>query len=172
MTSIANKQPTTRLATAVCRISFSNPIAATSLSNPNPGSVGPTSKGDVLAVARVAGIMTAKKTPDIIPLAHPGLGIAGIEVDLDVHPPRPGGEGAGQVDGNEQLDQYPNGSVLVTSTVSCYSRTGVEMEALTAVLGAALTVYDMCKAADKGMVIGEARVVRKTGGKSGDWSRA
>lgn len=112
-------------------------------------------KGDVLSVARIAGIMAAKRTADIVPLAHPGLGITGIEVDVSVCSPSETGN--------------HHGSVFVTSSVHCHGRTGVEMEALTSVMGAALTVYDMCKAVDKGMVVGEARVVRKRGGKSGDW---
>lgn len=118
-------------------------------------------KGDVLSVARIAGIMAAKRAADIIPLAHPGLGITGIDVDVSVCEP----DGASDMKSNN----CPHGSVFVTSSVHCHGRTGVEMEALTSVLGAALTVYDMCKAVDKGMVVGEARVVRKRGGKSGDW---
>lgn len=123
-------------------------------------------KGDVLAVARIAGIMAAKKAADIIPLAHPGLGITGIEVDISICSPHSDGS---MSDKQGKPCHGPHGSVLVTSSVSCLGRTGVEMEAMTSVLGAALTVYDMCKAVDKGMVIGEARVVRKQGGKSGDW---
>lgn len=125
-------------------------------------------KGDVLSVARIAGIMGAKKAADIIPLAHPGLGLTGIEVDVTVCPPHTEGEG-GVPDEQCALSHGVHGSILITSSVSCLGRTGVEMEAMTSVLGAALTVYDMCKAVDKGMVIGEARVVRKRGGKSGDW---
>jgi len=107
-------------------------------------------KGDVLGVARVAGVMAAKKTPALVPLCHP-LNLTGIEVEF-----RPIKRPA---------------SIEITATVRVASRTGVEMEALTAVSVAALTVYDMCKAADKGMVISEVRLVRKTGGKSGTYSR-
>ncbi|KAF3481134.1 molybdenum cofactor biosynthesis protein 1 B [Arthroderma uncinatum] len=164
MTSIYNKPETSRLATAVCRITFSNPTAFSLLTTGD----GLMKKGDVLSVARIAGIMAAKKAADIIPLAHPGLGITGVEVDVSVCPPYPK-----DTNSVNQSDCKPShglhGSVLVTSSVSCHGRTGVEMEAMMAVLGAALTVYDMCKAVDKGMVIGEARVVRKRGGKSGDW---
>lgn len=99
--------------------------------------------------------MAVKKTAEIIPLAHPGLGISGIEVDVSLD--------------NESMRNEGFGSVLVETTVSCHAKTGVEMEAMTGALGAALTVYDMCKAVDKGMVIEEARVIRKVGGKSGSW---
>ena len=105
-------------------------------------------KGDALGVARVAGIMAAKRTPDLIPLCHP-LAITGVEVDLEV------------------LDD----AVAITATVRTADRTGVEMEALTAVSVAALTVIDMVKAVDKGAVITDVRVESKTGGKSGPWSR-
>ncbi|KAL2366867.1 hypothetical protein RJZ56_000199 [Blastomyces dermatitidis] len=194
MTSISHKAETTRVATAMCRVTFSNPKPYSLLTTAE----GYTKKGDVLSVARVAGIMAAKRTADIIPLAHPGLGITGVEVDIRACAPEEGvGRGPGaEADGasssvnssssssssgrsrpaatltTEDLISsaaHPYGSILVTATVSCHGRTGVEMEAMTAVMGAALTVYDMCKAVDKGMVVGEARVVRKTGGKSGGW---
>ncbi|KAK2751053.1 hypothetical protein FQN57_000128 [Myotisia sp. PD_48] len=166
MTSIGHKPETNRLATAVCRISFSNSTAYSLLTTGD----GLMKKGDVLSVARIAGIMAAKKAADIIPLAHPGLGITGIEVDVQVCQPDHQRDPVAKEPSDASIgSQYPYGSILVTSSVSCHGRTGVEMEALTSVLGAALTVYDMCKAVDKGMVIGEARVVRKKGGKSGDW---
>lgn len=104
-------------------------------------------KGDVLAVARVAGIMAAKRTPDLIPLAHP-LSITHVVVDFSLDDER--------------------SAVMISATVRCTGPTGVEMEALTAVSVAALTIYDMCKAVDRRMRIGEIRLVRKTGGKSGD----
>jgi len=110
---------------------------------------GEIAKGDVLGVARVAGIMAAKKTPDLIPLAHPLL-LTRVEVEF------------------ERDDD--SRSVLITSTVETTGRTGVEMEALTAASVAALTIYDMCKAVDKGMVIENLRLLRKSGGKSGDYS--
>lgn len=106
-------------------------------------------KGDALGVARVAGIMAAKRTPDLVPLCHP-LAISGVTVDLDV----------------------ADDAVAITATVRTTDRTGVEMEALTAVSVAALTVVDMVKAVDKGAVITDVRVESKTGGKSGDWSRS
>lgn len=105
-------------------------------------------KGDALGVARVAGIMAAKRTPDLVPLCHP-LAISGVTVDLEVE----------------------DDAVAITATVRTTDRTGVEMEALTAVSVAALTVVDMVKAVDKGAVITDVRVESKTGGKSGDWSR-
>ena len=106
-------------------------------------------KGDALGVARVAGIMAAKRTPDLIPLCHP-LAISGVTVDLEV------------------LDD----AVAITATVRTTDRTGVEMEALTAVSVAALTVVDMVKAVDKAAVITDVRVESKTGGKSGPWERS
>ena len=105
-------------------------------------------KGDALAVARVAGIMAAKRTPDLIPLCHP-LAIGGVEVELVV---------------NED-------AVLISAEVRTSDRTGVEMEALTAVSVAALTVLDMVKAVDKLARITDIEVVAKSGGKSGDWTR-
>jgi cyclic pyranopterin phosphate synthase len=110
---------------------------------------GRVGKGDVLAVARLAGIQAAKRAADLIPLCHP-LRLTGIDVDLRV-------EGA---------------AVLICAHVRAFDRSGVEMEALAAVSAAALTVYDMCKAIDRGMVISEIRLEEKRGGKSGTWTRA
>ena len=107
-------------------------------------------KGDVLTVAQIAGVMGAKRTPDIIPMCHPIL-MDGINLDL-------------------HLDETRK-SVEIYATVSCDGRTGVEMEALTAVSTAALTVYDMCKAVQKDMVISDIRLVKKTGGVHGDYIR-
>ncbi len=104
-------------------------------------------KGDVLATARIAGIMAAKRTPDLIPLCHP-LPITGASVEL-----APEGDDA----------------LRITATVKTTGKTGVEMEALTAASVAALTVYDMCKAVEKGMVVETVRLIEKRGGKSGDW---
>lgn len=105
-------------------------------------------KGDAMAVARVAGIMAAKATPTLIPLCHP-LAISAVDVDLVV----------------------ADDAVQITATVSTADRTGVEMEALTAVSVAALTVVDMVKAVDKATVVTDIRVESKTGGRSGDWVR-
>ncbi|MEX0279494.1 MAG: cyclic pyranopterin monophosphate synthase MoaC [Ruegeria sp.] len=109
-------------------------------------SEGRAKKGDVLGVARLAGIMGAKKTPDLIPLCHP-LPVTRVAVDLTLDPDLPG--------------------VQIQATVKTTGQTGVEMEALTAVSTAALTVYDMIKAVDKSMQIGDIRVLLKDGGKSG-----
>ncbi|WP_310726499.1 cyclic pyranopterin monophosphate synthase MoaC [Streptomyces sp. N2A] len=106
-------------------------------------------KGDALATARIAGIMGAKRTPELIPLCHP-LAVSGVKVDLSL------------------TDE----AVEITATVKTTDRTGVEMEALTAVSVAALTVVDMIKAVDKAAVISDIRVEEKTGGKSGDWRRS
>ena len=108
---------------------------------------GPAPKGDVLAVARVAGIMAAKRTPELIPLCHT-LALSSVSVEL--------------------TPVVAEARLAITATVRCVGVTGVEMEALTAVSVAALAVYDMCKAVDRGMRIGEIRLARKTGGKSGD----
>jgi cyclic pyranopterin phosphate synthase len=104
-------------------------------------------KGDVLVVARIAGIMAAKRTPELIPLCHP-LSLTYVAVEL--------------------IPDAARGVVLIEATVRTTGATGVEMEALTAVSAAALTVYDMCKAVDRGMRIGDIRLVRKRGGKSGE----
>ncbi|MCS7221778.1 MAG: cyclic pyranopterin monophosphate synthase MoaC [Anaerolineae bacterium] len=106
-------------------------------------------KGDVLGTARLAGIMAAKRTAELIPLCHPLLlTYVGVDFTLDEEASR----------------------VTITATVRCNGQTGVEMEALTAVSVAALTIYDMAKAVDRGMIIGEIRLVEKRGGKSGEWS--
>lgn len=108
-------------------------------------------KGDVLTVAQIAGVMGAKRTPDLIPMCHPIL-IDGIDLELSLD--------------EERL------SVEIQASVSCGGRTGVEMEALTAVSTAALTVYDMCKAVQKDMVIGSIRLISKSGGIHGDYARS
>jgi cyclic pyranopterin monophosphate synthase len=110
---------------------------------------GGVKKGDVLSVARLAGIMGAKRTPDLIPLCHP-LALTSVKVDLRCDPDRD--------------------AVDVTATCKLKGQTGVEMEALTAVTIAALTVYDMCKAVDRGMTITDVRLLHKAGGKSGVWN--
>ena len=109
---------------------------------------GTAKKGDVLGVARIAAIQAAKRTSDLIPLCHP-LPITRVAVDFELDPAA--------------------SSVRCSAQVETFGRTGVEMEALTAVQIGLLAIYDMCKAADRGMVIGEVRVLEKRGGKSGDW---
>jgi cyclic pyranopterin phosphate synthase len=139
MVDVSAKAATAREATASGRITMSAE-AATAIRD------GAVKKGDVLAVARVAGIMAAKRTADLIPLCHP-LPLSGATLDLVV-----------EEDG-----------VTATATVRTTHRTGVEMEAMTAVSVALLTVYDMAKALDRGMVIGAVRLLAKSGGRSGDW---
>ena len=141
MVDVSGKEVTTRTATASGRVLVSPEVVALLRGAGMP-------KGDTLAVARLAGIMGAKQTPSLIPLCHP-LSIAGVSVDLRVS----------------------DDAVEIAASVRTNDRTGVEMEALTAVSVAALTVVDMVKAVDKAAVITDVRVETKTGGKSGDWSR-
>lgn len=142
MVDVSAKAVTARTATARARIDMQPETAHVIAS-------GTAKKGDVLGVARIAGIMAAKRTSDLIPLCHP-LPIDAVTLDLTVD--------ATGVD--------------ITATVRTTGRTGVEMEALTAASVAALTIYDMCKAIDRGMRIGDLRVVHKEGGKSGEFSQA
>ncbi|PBP16266.1 molybdenum cofactor biosynthesis prote [Diplocarpon rosae] len=214
---ISHKTPTTRLATAVCTIHFSNSSAIPLIKSNS------MKKGDVLSVARIAGIMAAKKTSDLVPLCHPiVITFAGVELELvggeaEPHtvrseqsaagrpeqeggvkmPKQNKGQGSTSVSwqGTGQGDAYPFhtpppttsssplppsatpcpplssqfGHISIRATVECDGKTGVEMEALTAASVAALTVYDMCKAVDKGMAIAGLRVVRKEGGSTGIW---
>ena len=139
MVDVSAKADTAREATARVIVQMSAETLALAVS-------GRGAKGDVLTTARLAGIMAAKRTHELIPLCHP-LPLTGIDVDL-----QPG-----------------HGCVEITATVRTTAKTGVEMEALTAVTVAALTVYDMLKAAQKDMRIGDVRLVRKVGGKSGEW---
>ena len=141
MVDVSAKDVTTRVARASGRVLVSAEVIALLRGEGVP-------KGDALAVARIAGIMGAKQTPALIPLCHP-LAISGVTVDLAV----------------------ADDAVEIAATVKTTDRTGVEMEALTAVSVAALTVVDMVKAVDKGAVITDVRVEAKSGGKSGDWTR-
>jgi len=141
MVDVSAKDVTDRVAVASGRVLVSDEVVRLLRGEGVP-------KGDALGVARVAGIMAAKRTPDLVPLCHP-LAISGVTVDLEV------------------LDD----AVAITATVRTTDRTGVEMEALTAVSVAALTVVDMVKAVDKAAVITDVRVESKTGGKSGSWQR-
>ncbi|GAC1569638.1 MAG: cyclic pyranopterin monophosphate synthase MoaC [Novosphingobium sp.] len=142
MVDVGAKAATHRVAVAAGRIRMS-PVALDAIRE------GVVPKGDVLAAARIAGIMAAKKTADLIPLCHP-LGLDAIAVDFAL------------------LDD----GVEVAATASLTARTGVEMEAMVAVSIALLTIYDMAKAVDKAMVIDAVRLIEKRGGKSGDWKRA
>jgi len=141
MVEVTAKPETERVAVASARLTMARTTAAAIAA----GEIG---KGDVLGVARLAGIQAAKRTAEWIPLCHP-VRLTGVSVELKV-------TGAG---------------VDVRATVRAFDRTGVEMEALTAVSAAALTVYDMCKAIDRGIVIGAIRLEEKRGGASGTWTR-
>lgn len=141
MVDVSDKAPTTRVAVAEGAIVMAPETLTLVLS-------GSAEKGDVLGIARVAGIMAAKKTADLIPLCHP-LALSKVAVELTPDPALPG--------------------VRIVATVKTTGPTGVEMEALTAVSGAALTLYDMLKAAEKSMHIEGIRLVSKEGGKSGPY---
>lgn len=141
MVDVSAKEVTARTATAAGTVRLSEECVALLRAGEVP-------KGDALAVARVAGIQGAKRTPDLIPLCHP-LMVSGVSVELTV----------------------ADHGVDITATVKTNERTGVEMEALTAVSVAALTVIDMVKAVDRRAVITDVRVLAKSGGRSGDWSR-
>ncbi|MBS0959664.1 cyclic pyranopterin monophosphate synthase MoaC [Acetobacter thailandicus] len=142
MVDISSKAPTRRKAVAKGHISMTKETLELVLSRR-------AAKGDVLATARIAAIMAAKKTSDIIPLCHP-LSLSSVEVDLI-----PDGRG-----------------IEIRASVSTSGATGVEMEALTAVSVAALTLYDMCKAADRGMCISDIHLLHKSGGQSGEYNAA
>ena len=143
MVDVSDKPETERVATAAGRIV----MAAETLARIEAGTIG---KGDVLAVAQVAGIMAAKKTWEFIPMCHPLL-LSGIDISFAV-------------------DRAAT-TVEIRATVKTNGRTGVEMEALSAVAGAALTIYDMCKAIDRGMCVENIRLLRKSGGRSGIFTR-
>jgi molybdenum cofactor biosynthesis protein C len=144
MVDVSGKEKTHREAIASGRIYVSEPVY-------NAIEGGTAAKGDVLGVARIAGIMAAKRTSDMIPLCHP-LPLAKCTLDF-------------------ALEQTPRHAVCATATVKVTGETGVEMEALHAVSTALLTIYDMCKAIDKRMEIGDVRLERKSGGKSGTFVR-
>ncbi|AWW74838.1 cyclic pyranopterin monophosphate synthase MoaC [Erythrobacter sp. KY5] len=139
MVDVGGKAETQRIAIASGRIGMS-PEALEAIRQ------GDAPKGDVLGTARIAGIMAAKRTGELIPLCHP-LGLEAVSVEF----------------------AFEDRSIRATATASLTGKTGVEMEAMVAVSTALLTIYDMAKAIDKGMVIGEVRLIEKRGGKSGDW---
>lgn len=141
MVDVTSKQPTVRQATATGLVTCSAAVVDALRSGTVP-------KGDVLAVARVAGIAAAKKVPDLLPLAHV-IGVHGVVLDLAV----------------------VDAGVAITATVRTADRTGVEMEALTAVTVAALAIVDMVKGVDRSAAISDCRIVAKSGGRSGDWTR-
>ena len=141
MVDVGGKQSTHRIAVATGEIQMLPATLALIQS-------GSAKKGDVLGIARIAGIMAAKKTSDLIPLCHP-LALTRVTVEFEV--------------------REAQAAVQCTATVETVGPTGVEMEALTAVQVGLLTIYDMCKAVDRGMVMGGVRVMEKHGGKSGSW---
>lgn len=143
MVDVSGKTPTLRIAVAAATVRMSH----ATLTAITDGRIG---KGDVLAVARLAGIAAAKKTPELIPLSHPlAIHYAGIEFTTDP----------------------AAGTIVAVATVKAFERTGMEMEAMVAASVAALTIYDMCKGTDKGIVIGEVSLLYKEGGKSGIYRR-
>jgi len=144
MVDVGEKAVTQRIAVAEGRIQMLPDTLALILA-------GEAKKGDVLGVARIAGIMAAKKTAELIPLCHP-LALSKVSIDL--------------------LPQPEQNAVHCTATVHTSGQTGVEMEALTAVQITLLTIYDMCKAVDKGMCMEGIRLLEKQGGKSGHWQRS
>ena len=143
MVDVGDKAHTRRVAVAEGRIHMEPATLALVQS-------GTAKKGDVLGIARIAGIQAAKKTSDLIPLCHP-IALTRVAVDFEV--------------------EAADNSVLCRATTECTGQTGVEMEALTAASVALLTIYDMCKAVDRGMTISDVRLMAKSGGKSGDFVR-
>ena len=142
MVDVADREVTTRTATTVGRVLLSAEVVSLLRDGAVP-------KGDVLATARIAGIMATKRTPDLIPLCHP-IAVHGVSVDLEV------------------VDDGVN----ITATVKTADRTGVEMEALTAVAVAGLTVIDMVKAIDPGATITDVKMIHKDGGRNGEWNQS
>jgi len=143
MVDVGDKSTTSRIASASAEVRMNSSTLQKIIE-------GKHHKGDVLAVARIAAIQAAKKTSDLIPLCHP-LMLSSVKVEL-----------------NPNIE---SSSIEILAICKVSGQTGVEMEALTAASVAGLTIYDMCKAVDKGMTIGEIRLETKSGGKSGDWSR-
>lgn len=143
MVDISAKLPTLRTATAEAVVT----MKPETLSDIMDGQI---TKGDVLSIARLAGISAAKKTPELIPLSHP-LAIHNAAIDFDI--------------------DHPSGTVRIISTVRALERSGMEMEAMVSASVAALTVYDMCKGSDKGIIIGPIKLLHKEGGKSGTYGK-
>jgi cyclic pyranopterin phosphate synthase len=143
MVNVGSKRATTREAVAVATVRMRPDTLKKLVERALP-------KGDVLTTAKVAGVLAAKQTPTLIPLTHP-IAIDSVDVTFDLDPNA--------------------GTIEVRAIVRCEARTGVEMEAMTACAVAALTIYDMCKSAEKGIVIDSLQLVRKSGGKSGTWER-
>jgi cyclic pyranopterin phosphate synthase len=149
MVDVTSKVSTERVATAQARV-FMLPETLEKIQR------GKIAKGDVLAVAQVAGVMGAKRTPDLIPMCHPVL-LTSVDVGFKEE---------------SQPDQQGRCAITITATAKTTGPTGVEMEAMTAVSVAALTIYDMCKAVDKGMGFSDICLLSKSGGKSGTYTRS
>ena len=143
MVDISDKQATLRKAVAQGRVNCRPDTVRQALEQK-------IKKGDVFAVARVAGIMAAKKTPELIPLCH-GIPVNSVEIEIEA--------------------DAAKGTITVTASVVTEGKTGVEMEALTAVSGSCLCIYDMCKSMDRDMTITNVRLLKKTGGRSGEYTR-
>jgi cyclic pyranopterin monophosphate synthase len=143
MVNVGSKKSTQREAVASATVHMSPATLTKLMERALP-------KGDVLTTAKVAGVLAAKQTPTLIPLAHP-IALDSVDITFDLDP--------------------ASGSIEIHAIVRCDARTGVEMEAMTACAVAALTIYDMCKSAEKGISIDGLQLVRKTGGKSGTWER-
>lgn len=143
MVDVSAKSDTIRTATAYARVTCSAEVIQQLKGD---GSVGKNPKGEVFATARIAGIQAAKQCAQLIPLCHP-LPLHKVSIEIDI------------------IDD----AIEIHGVCKTTGKTGIEMEALTAVSLSALTIYDMCKAVDKGMVIGDIKLLEKTGGKSGDW---
>lgn len=139
MVDVGGKEPTRRTAVACARVFMRKETVAAVVE-------GGVKKGDVLGIARIAGISAAKRTSELIPLSHP-IALHSVSVDFEVEEER--------------------GAILVKSTVKAFDRTGVEMEAMVSASIAALTIYDMCKGSDRGIAIGDVRLLYKEGGRSG-----
>ena len=143
MVHVGSKRSTQREATASATVRMSSDTLKRLVERALP-------KGDVLTTAKIAGVLAAKQTPALIPLAHP-LAIDSVDITFDLEP--------------------ESGTIEIHAIVRCEGKTGVEMEAMTACAVAALTIYDMCKSAEKGIVIEGLQLMRKSGGKSGTWER-
>ena len=143
MVNVGAKKSTQREAVAAATVRMSSDTLKRLMKSALP-------KGDVLTTAKVAGVMAAKQTPSLIPLSHP-IPLDSVDITFDLDP--------------------GSGTIEVRSIVRCDGKTGVEMEAMTACAVAALTIYDMCKSAEKGIVIENLQLLRKSGGKSGTWER-
>ena len=143
MVDVGAKRPTVREAVATATVRMSPKVVAKLVAQALP-------KGDVLTTAKVAGVLAAKQTPFLIPLSHP-IAVDSVDITFDI--------------------DVKGGTIEVRSIVRCEGKTGVEMEAMTACAVASLTIYDMCKSAEKGITIDGLQLMRKSGGKSGTWER-